>query len=221
MGFSIEWENIYKDQRHLSIWPWSDLISYVMRYANPSEKKLNVLEIGCGAGANIPFFLQTGCNYYAIEGSQYIVKNIIKKYPELTDKIIISDFTKDICFNISFDLVIDRASLTHNDTQAIKKTIQNLYTKLNINGKYIGIDWFSKNHSDALKGDYVDEFTRTNISEGHLKGLGKVHFSDEYHIKEIFKDYEILIMEEKIIKRIILQSNYQFASWNFVAQKKK
>ncbi len=220
MCFSTEWENIYKEQRHLSIWPWSDLVSYVMRYANPTEKKLNVLELGCGAGANIPFFLNINCNYYAIEGSQHIVNKILQKYPQLTDKIIIGDFTQNFNSTIKFDLIVDRAALTHNNTTAIKKTIQNLYNKLNPNGKYIGIDWFSKNHSDALKGDYIDDFTRTNIKEGHLKDLGMVHFSDEKHIKEIFADYEIIIMEEKIVTRTIPQDNYKFASWNFVAQKK-
>ena len=59
MNFSKEWEERYRENTHLSVWPWSNLISYVMRYARPENKDFSVLELGCGAGANIPFFSAT------------------------------------------------------------------------------------------------------------------------------------------------------------------
>ena len=57
MTFSQEWDNRFKENKNISIWPWSDLVSFVMRYAKPSNPQFRVLELGCGAGANIPFFL--------------------------------------------------------------------------------------------------------------------------------------------------------------------
>ena len=44
MSFSPEWEQTYKNNAHLSIWPWSDLVSFVMRYARPTGPKFRVLE---------------------------------------------------------------------------------------------------------------------------------------------------------------------------------
>ena len=52
-GFSIEWDQRYKENLQMSIWPWSDLVSAVMRLRLPASTR--VLELGCGAGANIPF----------------------------------------------------------------------------------------------------------------------------------------------------------------------
>jgi hypothetical protein len=67
MNFSKEWESIYQEGKQLTVWPMSDLVSYVMRHAKPSGKQFRVLEIGCGAGANIPFFLSLGVEYFGVQ----------------------------------------------------------------------------------------------------------------------------------------------------------
>ena len=51
-----------------------------MRYAPPNKPKFCVLELGCGAGANIPFFSSLNVEYYAIEGSPTIVESLRKKW---------------------------------------------------------------------------------------------------------------------------------------------
>ena len=56
MSFSEEWNHAYEKNTNLSTWPWSDLVSYVKRFTK-LDKNSKVLELGCGAGANIPFFL--------------------------------------------------------------------------------------------------------------------------------------------------------------------
>ena len=79
------WNNIYKNKKHLSIWPWSDIVSLVSRFCNKiiNNKNSKVLELGCGAGANIPFFLSKKNQYFGIDKSEYIInflkKNIRKK----------------------------------------------------------------------------------------------------------------------------------------------
>ena len=55
MSFSTQWDDQYASGRHMSLWPWTDVVVYVMRYAKPLESGCRVLELGCGAGANISF----------------------------------------------------------------------------------------------------------------------------------------------------------------------
>ena len=105
----------------MSIWPWSDLVSYVMRHARPQNEKFRVLELGCGAGANIPFFKQLGVQYHAVEGSATIVNMLAGKFPEYRSTIKVGDFTKELPFEGEFDLVVDRASLTCNTTSSIRR----------------------------------------------------------------------------------------------------
>jgi hypothetical protein len=67
----------------MSIWPWSDLVSYIIRYAKPARKQNGVLERDCGAGSNIPFFLGKGFKYYGIDGSDTIIIKLKKSFPKI------------------------------------------------------------------------------------------------------------------------------------------
>ncbi|MCM8622299.1 MAG: hypothetical protein NFW16_11340, partial [Candidatus Accumulibacter sp.] len=64
-----------------------------------------------------------------------------------------------------------------------------------------------------------DDFTRTAYSKGQFTGVGKVHFSNALHLRDLFSNFEILFIEEKLMRRYEPQDNHQFASWNIVARK--
>ncbi|TLU81980.1 MAG: class I SAM-dependent methyltransferase [Chlorobium sp.] len=222
MGFSSEWDKCYQAKSQLSVWPWSDIVSLVNRYCKNLIAKGGgrVHEFGCGAGANIPFFLALGMDYSAVEGSPTIVRQLHERYPDLADKIRIGDFTRNPQFPCNYDIVIDRAALTHNTTKAIRCALQIAFDSLKPGGVFIGTDWFSKNHTDFNGGEQSeDEFTRNNHIKGQFIGVGNVHFSDEPHLRDLFSKYEIIFMEEKIFKRYEPKDNHQFASWNIVARK--
>ena len=148
-GFSSEWDERYQENTHMSIWPWSTLVSFVMRYSNPNVAGFRVLELGCGAGAKIPFFVNLGIDYYAVEGSESIVTRLHSKFPQLKDNIICGDFTHTLP-EMEFHLIVDRGSLTCNDTSAIGRCLRMCHNRLNNDGMYIGIDWYSTD-SDAYR----------------------------------------------------------------------
>jgi SAM-dependent methyltransferase len=190
-----------------------------MRYSKPASHNFNVLELGCGPGANIPFFKNLGINYYSIEGSPTIVNTVWKRFPKYKQNIKVGDFTKRLPFSVEFDLIIDRGSLTLNNTKDIKKTISLVFRKLKPGGKFIGIDWFSTLHSDFPKGiTGGDKYTRDGIEKGQFANLGKVHFADKRLIMNIFAKYKMEILEHKSIKTEIPGKHIR-ASWNFVAIK--
>jgi SAM-dependent methyltransferase len=218
MNFSKEWDERYRANTHLSIWPWSDLVSYVMRYARPDRPGVRVLELGCGAGANIPLFRSLGVDYHGIEGSPAIVARLQEAFPELKERLVAADFTVDIPFDGQFDLVVDRSSLTHNTTTAIRQCLDLLKERMAPGAKFIGIDWFSTSYSDFTKGQQAeDEWTRSGYTEGSFAHVGRVHFSDKDHLLDLFSGFDMRIMEEKSIRRAIPDDGWHFAGWNFVA----
>ncbi len=222
MGFSEEWEKRYLSNTHLSIWPWSDIVSLVNRHCKKiiADGSAKVLELGCGAGANIPFLCSLGFSYYAIEGSPTIVQNLHNKFPELRDNIVVGDFTSTKPYGSNFDLVIDRASVTHNNIFSIENALQSVHRCLKQGALFIGVDWFSTKHSGFRDGDPGgDHYTRTNFLDGQFAETGNVHFSDEKHMCDMFKQFDIKLLEEKVVYQYSPKQDHIFASWNIVAHK--
>jgi SAM-dependent methyltransferase len=220
MVFSDEWNTRYQENTHMSVWPWSDVVSYVMRYGRPLNPSYKILELGCGAGANIPFFENLNVQYFALEGSKFIVNMLKEKFPHLSTNILEGDFTKQIPFKDLFKLVLDRASLTHNCTEDINRSLNLIYSVLEPGGIFIGIDWFSTVHSDYLNGSEAeDAFTRKGYTEGQFANVGRVHFSDKEHLLKLFDKFKIISLEEKVIKKEFPEENHIFSSWNIVAKK--
>ena len=223
-GFSEEWDEIYNKNLQLTSWPWSDLVSLVYRHCSSAISRNGlVFELGCGAGPNIPFIQSLGMNYYGVEGSETVVNNLHQKFPELKENVTVGDFTQEDCFSrlSEVDVIVDRASVTHNNLSDIKNILKGSNDVLKNGGYFIGIDWFSTKHSDFSLGEQEgDMYTRTNIETGQFKNVGSVHFSDENHLRSIFSSFKIVSLEEKVIKSYEPQKNHQFSSWNIVAQKK-
>lgn len=210
MTFSTDWDFRYSENTHLSVWPWSDLVSYFHRYVKPFSAETRVLEIGFGAGANIPFFKALQVDYSGIEGSPTICAKVLQMYPELKDRLYVGDFLS-LDFPGKFDVIVDRASMTHNSTAAIRRGLRHLANSLDVGGKYIGIDWFSTEHSDYSLGNIVDEFTRSKIAEGQFAGVGNVHFSTREHILELFAEAGFRMIKLEL-KKFVLKYQAQSIS---------
>jgi SAM-dependent methyltransferase len=222
--FSEAWEGRFSQGKSHSLFPWTDLISYISKYRK-IERGDKVLELGPGVGANIPYFLSRGAEYYAIEGSKTAVSEIIKRFPELKDRIVVGDFTEAIPFPDKFKLVIDRGSITHNSTVGIQKALKMVHDKLDNDGKYFGIDWFSWFHGERPRGKNEDDIYTYSFEDGKLEGHGKVHFSTKSHLFEMFIDADIRIevLHHKTIQGKLISDdpeNIQ-ATWNVVGRKMK
>ena len=224
MAFSNEWEDIYSREMQNSIWPWSDLVSYVMRYARPDGGSCKVLELGFGAGANVAFFASLGVEYFGTEGSESAVKRVGRRFanqPSIT--LACCDFTQSMPFDGPFDLVVDRSSLTHNSATAIRGCLQLVGSRMKRGAKFIGIDWFSADDSQFLAGrEAGDYYTRTDFNSGPYKSVGLVHFSDRKHLMELLSGggFEIERLEHKRSEIVMPKGPHCMAWWNFVAIKR-
>ena len=219
-----EWEVTYSSGKHVNSWPWSELVSLYYRYfrlLDLNERDPKVLELGSGTGNNFPFWRSLGADYFGIEFSASAVAICIDRFPELKNRLQTGDFSSLESANESFDVICDRASVTHCSNFHIQNVILNSLNSLKRGGLYLGVDWFSKNHSDYLApSTHIDENTRSDFMTGQFVGIGQVHFADREEMLGIFKDFEILELTEKIVTNHYSNEDaHQLASWNVVARK--
>jgi SAM-dependent methyltransferase len=220
MSSPKEWDTTYRQGGQAIQWPWSDVVGFVTRHGRPGPG-YRVLELGCGSGANIPFFQAARCDYYSVEGSATAVARVQAAHPELRNHIVMADFTSSLPVPGEFDLILDRAALTHNSALDIRRALSLSHRKLKPEGRFIGVDWFSTLHTDySLGKPGADVNTRTGYQTGIFAGLGEVHFSDERHILELFQEFEMLVLEHKTLETRIPIDGRKIATWNFVARKR-
>jgi len=218
MNFSKEWDQRYAENTHLSIWPWSDLVSLVRRHCKNLGGR-RVLELGSGAGANIPFFQALGADYHGVDGSPTTVARLQQRFPDFAPRIVVADFTVAFPFETSFDLIVDRASLTHNTTAAIESALRLVRRSLRPGGFFVGVDWFSTKFTEFSRGRAdTDPNTRSGYTDGPFADTGRVHFSDEQHIRTLFADFELIVLEEKLVRSVVSSTTDVFAAWNLVAR---
>jgi SAM-dependent methyltransferase len=218
---SAEWEATYQRGGQAIRWPWSDVVSLVMRHAPPSGPEFRVLELGCGSGANIPFFQSLGVQYFSVEGSETAVARVRAEHPDLGDRIVLGDFTRELSVPGTFDLIVDRAALPHNAADAITRALAMVNRRLTSGGTFIGVDWYSTRHADFARGEPGrDARTRTGFRDGVFAGLGTVHFADHADLRDLLHEFEIVLLEHKLVERAIGDDGSRIATWNIVARKR-
>jgi SAM-dependent methyltransferase len=218
MSFSPEWERRYLENTHLAVWPWSDLVTLVRRYCGPLGSG-TILELGCGAGANIPFLKSLGARYFGVDGSATMVARLQQRFADLASQIVVADFTRALPFAEQFDLVVDRAAVTHNPTAGIEAALDLAWQAMRPGAYFVGVDWFSTAFTEYQCGEPAEDvYTRSNYADGPFAGVGRVHFSDLEHLRGLFYRFELLLAEERVRTQVPPTAG-QFAAWNLVARK--
>lgn len=197
MTFSLDWDLFYKTSG-IGKGNYPNFEKLVTYFVAEAER---MLELGAGSGSEIPFFRGLKFGYHGIDGSESLIAHLKLHCPALADRLIVGDFTKSLPFGGGYDLIVDRASVPHNDTEAIRSCLRLVHAALKPGGIFISSDWFSTKHSEFERGEVVDAHTRMNYPDGQFTGVGKVHFSDEEEMCSLFSDFEGIFMQERVTRR--------------------
>ena len=222
MTFSPEWETLYAGGAHFIEWPWSNVITWVTRFQNTKSEETRVIELGCGTGTNAPFFFAKSMDYAAIDGSGSAIHAARERFPDRRDRFAVADFTKEIPYPGTFDLIVERAAVSHNPTEDIRRCLGLAFERLKPGGHYIGLDWFSTAHSEYNGGQQLgDAYTRTAYDGDSFAfaNCGTVHFSDEDHLTDLFSAFEIVFLQHNARTHMIPDRGYNLATWDIVAKR--
>ncbi len=193
-NFDATWDDIYqRGQRHQNRYPFDTVVQFVFSQCPKDipRSDVEILEVGCGAGNNLWFAAREGFRVTGIDASKPAVNLAIERFDEdgLQGDIRIGDANHLPFDGESFDLVIDRAALSHTQKNTIARSIGEIHRVLKPGGKF-HFNPFGDCCSSAQRHAHDAADTGgalTNITDGFLKDAGLACVYSRTDIEALFE----------------------------------
>jgi len=213
------WDNIYQNQEW-GKYPSENLIQFVSRnYYKLDRPKINLLEIGCGPGANIWFMAREGFKVTGIDGSETAIKIAKEKLRKdaLDAQLVVGDIVSMPFKDQEFDGIVDNECLYANNEQNSILILSEISRLLKDGGLF-----YSRTFSNEMfiaQNRNENNFEFSNINEGPLCGKGFVRLIDEQKISELYGRFFKILSIDKL-EYTQYNDSYKISEFIIVCQKK-
>jgi len=215
------WEDLFKSQAW-GKYPPEELIRFVARnfYSVKERSQVDMLEVGCGAGACLWFITREGFSATGIDGASAALekaRDLLKK-DNLNANLICGDIIQldEIVGDKQFDFIYDVGCLQCNRVDQIKEIVSKSFKLLKPGGKIFSI-MVSEDPSARKSGKEIEPNTFVDITEGCLAYRGLNHICTEAEIKELFSQFDNL--EIDYTKRSFANQTLFYENWICTASK--
>ena len=207
------WDNVFKNKTW-GEFPAEDLVRFFSKFKYLQNS--HVLEIGCGPGGNINFFISKNIKYTGIDISAIAIKKAKKKYKKISKlSLINNDFIEYNFDKNKYNFLVDNCSSCCLPLQKRIFFYKKISESLKKNGVIFMRTFSNKcilNNSKKIKSN--DFFEPKKI----LNGVGKINFLNRNNIYKIFnKNFKIIYFEE--ITRSIENQKFLISEWIIYAKK--
>ena len=202
MSWDPAWEDVFST-RDWGRYPPEELIRFVARhfFKATDRTRIKILEIGCGAGANIWFLAREGFQTFGIDGSPTAVAKANKylKGENLPARLLVGDAARLGALYLpgSFDAVIDVCCLQHNRAEEVRAILNQARIALKPGGRMFSMMCAAGTWGDGL-GRAVEPGSYVDVSEGPYAGKGLVHFFTLEEVENLFSDFVGLHIESSV-----------------------
>ena len=200
MAWNDTWEKVFST-RPWGKYPPESLIRFVAKnfYSAPDRKKIKILEIGSGTGANLWYCAREGFSVFGVEGSktaaQISRQRLDSECPGWSGDVVVGDIVKLAFANETFDAVIDVGALCCNSFEDTKRILSDAHRVLKQNGRI-----FSKTFATGTYGEKTGQNVGTNAwmpTVGPLSSIGLVRFTEFNDIKYLFGEFHLESIEQE------------------------
>jgi ubiquinone/menaquinone biosynthesis C-methylase UbiE len=185
-----EWNQILREKRYSKEEPDESVVNFVS-LLKKGNKKLRVLDLGCGAGRHQVYMASQGIETHGIDLSETGL-NLTKerlKQQKLESHLIKCDMNSLPYVSFCFDAVISLHTIYHQRLKGIQKVISEIRRVLKTEG-FLLVNFLSKRTYSYGKGVEIEEDTFIE-QEGAEKGVIH-HFADEEEVKRLFSSFKIV-----------------------------
>jgi ubiquinone/menaquinone biosynthesis C-methylase UbiE len=186
------WEDIYRSGNQLNKYPFSDVVSLIFQLKK-QHPKLNVLELGCGAGNNIFFMAEQQVSAAGIDISPTAISFAKNR---LADASLSADL-KQGCFTSlpwqpnSFDFVLDRSALNCVPYDKIVKAIEECFRVLKPGGT-LRSQIYSTDHPAYRDAHNKNRGFASGFISAGFEEIDGLFFADIKDIKMLFYQFDSL-----------------------------
>jgi len=215
----VTWEDIYSSGEQLNIWPYSEVVSGVLSSLRPKDKPstMRFLEVGCGAGNNLWFAGRAGFQVSGIDISESAIQFARRRLEQegvCADDLHTGDISSLPWDGQYFDVVVDRAALTHVSYSEIDVVLNEIARVLKPGGRFFSFTLFGLSHPDRKYGKEVAPNTYDHFTQGMFKRVGRTTFFDMpgiVHLFRSFSDVRVRRHLEEDEEGILLSETYSVA----------
>jgi len=204
--------------------PASYVISFIENVQLPrNHSPLKVIDIGCGKGRNAIYLAKKGFDVYAVDYSSNAVSHAEKEAKKIKLKNPIHFFVQDIdkkwpFEDNFFDLAIDCFSSIDIETAQGREIYKNeMLRTLKQKGLAL-VTVVSAN--DEIEKEFIKKYPGKEKNSVIWPTNGKFQKNyDELELREFYKQFTLLALEEKQKKAYKLDQNYIASNYYLIVQK--
>ncbi len=221
--FDPIWDAIYQEGRQVNRCPFDSVVSFVFRNIPEGKphRKIDILEVGCGAGNNLWFLAREGFRVAGVDMSAKAVELARERFrsERLKGELRRADFTSLPFRDERFDLVVDRAALTCCDLEAATRAVQEIRRVLKPYGRML-FNPYSSFHSSFAASRRGRFGLRREICAGSLVGVGGICFYGRSDIEKLFcNGWKILSIRHVVLVEMLEPAYTVDAEWRVVVEK--
>lgn len=188
------WEQVFIENEW-GKYPSEQVIRFVARnfYQVPDRKRIRLLEVGCGPGANLVYMAHEGFTVYGIEGSATATakaqKRLDQECPGWNGGVFQGDIRELPFEDGFFDAIIDNEAIYCNSYEDSKKIYDELARVCKKGGKL-----YSRAAAAGCWGDKTGQKVGHNawiVTEGPCLGKGYSRFSELEEIPDLITGFGI------------------------------
>lgn len=213
-------EDIYSKDKNIVRYPYDSVVAFLFKNypRNKERNDIRILEVGSGTGNNLWFAAREGFSVTGIEGSATAVEYARKRFKDenLEGEFIVGDFTKIPFPDNSFDIVIDRGSVSYVNFHLAKETIREIKRVLLNQGVFYFTPYSERN--SLFASGKLGEDGMIHNSDGGPSGSHTMCFYGKNNIFDVLeKGWEIKSITHKSFEDVTLPAVRIHAEWEVVA----
>lgn len=192
------WQPLWNDifaSRSWGAYPSEHLIRFIAKnyYKVPERRKVKILDLGAGVGANTFYLAREGFDTYAVDGSAVAIEIIRKSLAQesLEASLMVGDVGNLQVEDEYFDCIVDINCIMCNTYEISKKIIAHAATKLKPGGRLFSMCAKQGSWGEGI-GHKLSDDTYENASEGPYANMGIVRFLRKDQIDELFSPFGAL-----------------------------